>query len=164
MSIEVLQSMMETLVDMQRRMGGVSIKGTVSADHIDPKAGMVRLVIGQDDDGNAVLSPWVPYAQTAGALKIHSAPSAGQTMEISSDSGDVEQGTARPLHWSDENKSPSDKGNEHVITFGNAKIELRSDELVVTVPRMFLKCGGSTFELSDNGLKMVAPDFDFSEG
>ena len=164
MSVEVFQSLMETLVDMQRRMGGVSVKGRVSAEHIDPKAGKVRLIIGQDDDGQDVLSPWVPYAQTAGALKVHSAPSAGQTMEISSDSGDIEQGAARPLHWSDDNKSPSEKGDEHVLTFGEAKVELRSGEIVVTVPRMLVKCGGSTFELSGSGLKMVAPDFDFSQG
>lgn len=161
MALEFLQSLMEQLVDMQRRMGGVSIKGRVSADHIDPEAGKVRLVIGQDDDGKDVLSPWVPYAQTAGALKIHSAPSAEQTMEISSDSGDVEQGTARPLHWSQDNKSPSAKGDEHVLTFGDVRIELRNGELVLKLPRLLIESGNTKFELSAGGLKAVADDYQF---
>ncbi len=161
MALEFLQSLMEQLVDVQRRMGGVSMKGKVSPDHIDPKSGKVRLIIGQDDDGKDVLSPWVPYAQTAGALKVHSAPSGGQTMEISSDSGDVEQGTARALHWSDDNRSPSAKGDEHVITFGNVRIELRNGELVLKLPRLLVESGSTTFELTEGGLKAVANDYQF---
>jgi hypothetical protein len=34
-------------------------------------------------------------------------------------------------------------------------------EIIVKVPRLFVECDGSTFELTGGGLKMVAPDYQF---
>ena len=74
---------------------------------------------------------------------------------------DPRQAVALPMTWSDQNKSPSDKGDENVLTFGSARVELRGGEIVVEVPRLFIKCGGTTFELTGGGIKAVAADYQF---
>lgn len=156
---EIILSLVQEVSELKRRTAASNWRGTVK--DVDPVKGTARLVLGQDEDGNDVLSPALPYAQTAGALKIHNPPSVGQQMEISTAAGDMEQGTIRPLHWSSQNTAPSTNGNEHVATLGDFKIEIRSGELVLTVPKIKFVAGGSTFELTGAGLKMVAADYDF---
>lgn len=157
--IQTLISLVQDVSELKRRTAASNWRGKVK--EVDAAKGVARLVMGQDEDGNDVLSPWLPYAQTAGALKIHSPPSVGQQMEVSTSGGDMEQGTLRPLHWSNENTSPSAKGDEHVATLGAFKAEVRGQELVITVPKIKFVCGGSTFELTGAGLKMVAADYQF---
>ncbi|WP_238481516.1 hypothetical protein [Pseudochrobactrum algeriensis] len=85
-------------------------------------------------------------------------------MTVLNGSGDFRQGLALPMTWSDANKSPSDKGDENVMTFGSATVVVRGDEIVVKVPRLLIECDGTTLELSGNGIRAVASDFDFSQG
>lgn len=152
--IQVLLSLVQDVSELKRRTAASNWRGKVK--EVDPEKGTARIILGQDEDGNDVLSPPLPYAQTAGALKIHTPPSVGQQMEVSTSGGDMEQGTLRPLHWSNENTSPSTKGDEHVATLGQFRVEIRSGEIVITVPKVKLVAGGSTFELTDSGLTLVA--------
>ena len=158
---KLLGDILRRTAEIERRFDGMVKQGTVA--EVDPKAGTVRIRYGGTDD-EPFLSPPVPYAQTAGALKVHAPPSKGQQMTVLSGSGDFRQGLAVPMTWSDSNKSPSEKGDENVLTFGSATVELRGDEIVVKVPRLLIDCAGTTFELSAAGLKAVAPDFDFKQG
>ena len=144
--------------EIERRIDGMVKQGPVA--EVDPKAGTVRLRLGGTEE-EPFLSPPVPYAQIAGAMKIHSPPSVGQQMTLISGTGDFRQGLAVPMTWSNQNAAPSDKGDEHVLTFGSCRIELRGHEIIVKVPRLFVECDGSTFELTGGGLKMVAPDYQF---
>jgi Phage P2 baseplate assembly protein gpV len=146
--------------EIERRIDGMVKQGPVA--EVDPKAGTVRLRLGGTEE-EPFLSPPVPYAQIAGAMKIHSPPSVGQQMTLISGTGDFRQGLAVPMTWSNQNAAPSDKGDEHVLTFGDCRIELRGSEIVVKVPRIFFECEGSTFELTGGGLKMAAPDYEFSQ-
>ncbi len=123
--------------------------------HVDPKAGKARIRVGGSDE-EPFLSPWVRYSQTMGALKVHAPPSIGQQMDLSSDSGDFETATLTPRTQSDENKSPSEKGDENVVTFGDLRVEARGNELVITVPKLKIDCGGTTFEWSAAGLEAFA--------
>jgi hypothetical protein len=153
----IMRSIYERLGEHERRLAGSQWVGKVT--HVDTEKHLIRIALGKDDDGGKVLSPWVPVAQVAGALKLHSLPSVGQVMAVRSEAGDIEQGVAEPYHWTEDNPSPSDKGDEHIMTFGDVRIELRGDEIVINVPRLFVKCGGTTFELTGGGLKAVAPDY-----
>lgn len=156
--VSVLVRLDANVAEINRRLENGDRHGTVH--EVDPKKQRVRMRLGGTDD-EPFLSPWIPYNQTAGALKFHSPPSKGQQMTFRAPDGDFRQGYAIPLTWSDENKSPSEKGDEHVATFGEFKAEVRGKELTIEVPRIFLKCGGSTFELTGDGLKMAAPDYQF---
>jgi len=146
------------LAQIERRLAGMLRHGTVH--EVDARSGTVRLRVG-GSDAEPVLSPAVPYAQTAGALKVHAPPSVGQQMTIVAPTGDPRQGVALPMTWSQTNPSPSDKSDENVVTFGDARFELRQGELIVKVPRILIECEGSTLELTGAGLKMRAPEYQF---
>lgn len=133
-------------------------KTTGPVVEVDPKNGKARIRLGGTDD-KPFLSPWVRYAQTMGALKMHMPPSIGQQMDLHSDNGNFEQGTLHPRTQSDDNKSPSEKGDEHVATFGQFRTEIRSGDLLVKVPKIRIECGGTIFELTGDGLKAVADDY-----
>lgn len=147
------------IAELERRADGTVKQGRVA--EVDPKAGTVRIRLNEEGADEPFLSPPIPYAQMAGALKVHTPPSVGQQMTIISGAGDFRQGIAVPMTWSDKNAAPSDKGDEHVLTFGSARVELRGNEIVVKVPRLFIECDGATFELTGGGLKMAAPDYQF---
>lgn len=134
------------VVALEQRLAGMMRHGTVL--EVDPAKGLARLDLGVDDDGKPLQSPWVPYAQVAGAMKFHSPPSKGQQMTLMSPNGDWMQGIAVPMHWSNQNKSPSDKGDEHVMTYGGVTITIKGDSYTI-------KVGGVTVEISGAGVKIT---------
>lgn len=133
----------ERLQEINRRIAGSQMLGKVT--HVDAEKRLARIEIGKDDDGNPVLSPWRPYTQTSGALKLHNPPSVGQPMKISAANGDIQQGYIEPLQWSAENPSPSDNSDEHVLTFGNVAIRLRNGELLLVVAGVSYKWAADGF-------------------
>jgi hypothetical protein len=116
---------------------------------VDPARQRARVRLGGTDD-KPFLSPWVPYSQVAGAFKFHSPPSVGQQVTFRCPDGDFRQGYITPLTWSDANRSPSNKGDEHVAEFGEYRSEIRKDEFVQKVPKHRLE-SGSTFITFENG-------------
>lgn len=142
---DLFREIFEALQEQRRRLAGTEIKGKIPEGGVDAAAKKIRVVIGKNPEGEDVLSPWVPVKQAAGALKLHSLPSVGQTMVIRSETGDVEQGVAEPFHWSEDNPSPSDKGDEHVLTFGAVTATIKADGI-------YLDVGGTTFKFSASGL------------
>ncbi|MBF6992726.1 phage baseplate assembly protein V [Cupriavidus sp. IK-TO18] len=152
---KALRSIFERLQEHERRLAGSNWTGKVK--EVDPAKKLVRIVLGKDDDGHEVLSPWMPYAQTAGALKVHNPPSVGQVMTISSEAGDLEQGRAHPFHWSDDNPSPSDSGDEHVMTFGSVTVTL-------TAGGLKLEVGGTVLEVGAGKIGMLADLIDTRGG
>lgn len=124
--------------DLERRMANTVRHGTVH--EVNAAEGWVRIDLGDGDNGKH-LSAKIPYAQVAGALKVHAPPSVGQQMTMIAPGGDAAQALAVPFTWSDSNASPGTTGDEHVLTFGSARVELKGSELVVHV-------GGFTLALS----------------
>ena len=133
------------VADLERRFAGVVRHGTV--EEVDPAKQIVRVKFGEDKDGKPFLSPWVPYAQIAGALKVHTPPTKGQQMSTLSPSGDWMQAVALPMHWSDANPSPSKNGDENVATYGNVRITVKDDLVQVIV-------GGTKVSISSAGVKI----------
>lgn len=130
------------LAELERRADGMVKQGPVA--EVDPAAGTVRIRLG-GTDSEPFLSPPIPYAQIAGALKVHTPPSVGQQMTIVSGGGDFRQGLAVPMTWSDQNESPSQSGEENVVTFGDVRLELKSGGLKISV-------GGVTVEITGSGV------------
>ncbi len=144
--IEAIIARMERrIVDLEQRFDKVVRHGAVT--DIDEKSHRVRLRIGGTDE-KPLKSPWVPYGQIAGALKLHSMPSEGQTMTLLCPTGDFRQAVAIPLTWSDQNKSPSDKKGEHVLTFENVTVTLKKDSLKFAV-------GDASLELNKDFIKSL---------
>lgn len=141
------------LAEMERRMSAGHLSGAVHA--VDATKGLVRLNLGEATGGGTVLSPWVRYAQTGGALKVHAPPTVGQQMTVMAPAGDMSQGIAMSLGWSDANPSPSGAGDQNVLTFGAVAITMTASSLTLTV-------GGSSIEITAGGIQMTAPRIDLN--
>ncbi|MDP1642722.1 MAG: phage baseplate assembly protein V [Phenylobacterium sp.] len=116
--------------ELERRLANVIREGVV--EEIDPARQRVRLRLS-GVGADAFLSPWVPYAQHAGALKLHTPPSVGQQMTLHSPAGDLRRGQAQPYTWSQAEPAPSGDGDVHVLTFGGVRIEVRADGLRIAL-------------------------------
>lgn len=134
------------LAEVERRVYGQIRHGTVHS--VDTSQGTMRLKLGEATDGGDFLSPEVPYAQHAGAIKVHVPPSVGQQMTILSPGGDWRGAVAVPMTWSDQNQSPSSASDENVITYGSVTLTLKADSLTATI-------GGVTFKVSTQGVEIT---------
>lgn len=106
--------------ELRKRMADMQQPGTVAA--VDAAQQLVQLDLGPDPETGATkLSPWAPYAQWAGDMKDHSAPSVGQQMMLHAPGGDLEQAYAVPFTFSNANPSPSQSADERVRTWGGTK-------------------------------------------
>jgi len=152
--VNAFRQVFETLQEHDRRIAGSEMRGKVT--EVDTDKALVRVAIGKDADGNDVLSPWVPYKQTAGAMKFHNPPSVGQVMAVRSETGDIEQGLAEPFRWNDNNQAPSKAGNEHVLTLGSVTVTVTGDKVRIQV-------GGAYLELTAGGLTAKTPQVDWTQ-
>jgi phage baseplate assembly protein gpV len=150
------------IAELERRFSGVMRHGTV--EEVDAGKQRVRLNFGKDMGGEPFLSPWVPYAQIAGALKVHTPPSKGQQFTALSPNGDWQQAVALPMTWSDQNKSPSSKGDENVLTYANVTVTIKDDlskvvvgaaSLNVASAAVTIKVGGVNVEITDAGVAIT---------
>lgn len=146
MAIHELVELASRVAELERRFSGTMRHGTV--EEVDPAKQIVRLNFGESDDGKPFLSPWIPYAQIAGALKVHTPPSKGQQFTLLSPTGDWQQAVAMPLTWSNQNPSPSQNGDENVLTFGNVRITVKDNLTEV-------KVGGVTMKISGEGVAIT---------
>jgi phage baseplate assembly protein gpV len=162
MAIRELVELASRVAELERRFSGTMRHGTV--EEVDPSKQLVRMKFGTDVDGKPFLSPWVPYAQIAGALKVHTPPSKGQQFTMLSPTGDWQQAVALPMTWSDHNKSPSSNGDENVLTYGNVKATIKDDltqvdvggtVLEVTSDHVKITVGGVTVEITDGGVAIT---------
>ena len=117
------------------------------------------------------LSPWVPYAQFSGALRVHTPPTVGQQLTAMSPSGDFQQAVALPLTHHSGNPSPSKAGDENVVTYGNVRMTLADDLVRVDVggtrlelssAKITLSTGGSSMEMTDAGVKITGARIDLN--
>jgi len=134
---------------LERRLAQATKHGPVA--DVDPAKGLVRLDLGPGDDG-PLLSPWVPYAQIAGALKVHAPPSKGQQMTYLAPGGDPSQAIALPMTWSENNESPSDSGAENVLTFGDVKITIDKSSVLIEIGGFKLRVSAAGLAMSGGGV------------
>ena len=147
-----LVALVARVAELERRFSGMMRHGTV--DQVDPAKQRVRLNFGKDEDGNPFLSPWIPYAQLAGALKVHTPPSKGQQFSSLSPNGDWQQAVALPMTWSNQNASPSNAGDENVLTFGNVRATIKNDQCKIVVGSATFEISGSKVEAKVGGVTM----------
>lgn len=147
MAIRELVELASRLTEMERRLAGMMRHGTVA--EVDPARQRVRLDFGPAHGGEGqFLSPWVPYAQFSGALRVHTPPTVGQQFTAMSPTGDFQQAVAVPLTHHDGNPSPSNAGDQNVVTYGNVTLTLADGRVGVEV-------GGVTFNVSGGGVEIT---------
>ena len=73
MAIREIVELVARVTDLERRVAGVMRHGTVA--EVDPGRQRMRLDFGPTHGGQGrFLSPWLPYAQFSGALRVHTPP------------------------------------------------------------------------------------------
>jgi phage baseplate assembly protein V len=156
--VYVIRSIVDRITRAERRLDTMVRHGPV--EEVNAKDGTARIRIGGTDE-KPQLSPWIPYGQHAGKLKVHSPPSKGQQLTMLSPTGDFRQSVAMPLTWSDKEKSPSEKDDENVLTYGNVRatikdglLEVKVGDSVITAKSgtIELKVGGSTVTITANDI------------
>ena len=125
---------------------------------VDPSKQVFRMEIARDTDGTVQKSPWIRYAQFAGALKIHTPPVIGQTMTALSQSGDLEQAIGHPYGWNNANPSPGTT-DDHVLTYlSKIKVTMSDGKLVATIPETTFKVDDDhSFTLDKDGMLHTGP-------
>ena len=141
-----LAELVARVAELERRVAGTMRHGRVA--EVNASEAWVRLDFGPATGGGRFLSPKIPYAQIAGALKVHTPPSEGQQMTMISPSGDWSQAVAVPMTWSNANESPSDQESEHVLTYGDWRITLKEQSLK-------FECGDLTLEKTNSGMSLA---------
>ena len=163
MAVRELVELVSRVAELERRFAGVLRHGTVA--EVDPERQRVRLDLGPVHGAEGrFLSPWVPYAQFSGALRVHTPPTVGQQLTAMSPSGDFQQAVALPLTHHSGNPSPSKAGDENVVTYGNVRMTLANDLVRVDVggtlfelssAKVTLSTGDSSIEMTDAGVKIT---------
>lgn len=144
---EIVAGMAERLAVLETRVANMIVEGTV--EEVKPAEQLVRLRIGGTDD-KPQLSGWMPYAQSAGDMKWHTPPSVGQQMTAISKDGVPEKAVALPMTWSNDNPSPSTKGDEDVYTRGDLKETRRGDEYKIEL-------GSTSITMTKDALVLRGP-------
>ena len=135
MAVRELVELVSRVAELERRFAGVLRHGTVA--EVDPERQRVRLDLGPAHGAEGrFLSPWVPYAQFSGALRVHTPPTVGQQLTAMSPSGDFQQAVALPLTHHSGNPSPSIAGDENVVTYGNVRMTLADDPTIQQVSQL----------------------------
>lgn len=150
---DVIDRLIEAVSQLTMRIGALEARADNMIRHgkvtdVDTKKQLARIEIGERD-GTPLKSAWVPYAQIAGDYKSHRPPTKGQQMTLFAPNGEVRQAVLLPFTWSDQNKSPSDKEDEHVTTFGKLKIIEKKDSIVLSV-------GDTEFEITTDSINLTA--------
>jgi phage baseplate assembly protein V len=141
------------VAEYERRMDNMVRHGKVT--DVDTKKHLARIEIGERD-GKPLKSAWIPYGQVAGEYKSHRPPTKGQQMTMFAPNGEVRQAMLLPFTWSDDNKAPSDKEDEHVDTYGDKfKIVRKKDHLSFTVDKSSITFEPGKITVNVDGSKTV---------
>ncbi|OCC05256.1 hypothetical protein BA190_10155 [Labrys sp. WJW] len=159
MIIEFLRRMEEMerrLNTAERRLANMFTPGAVAEE----EAGKgVRINLGGSDD-EPFLSPWIKSGNLSGVTSIPVGK--GAQMMVLAPNGDLEQAMAIPWDHTDARGNPAKSGDETVFYQRNGvRFSEQGGVMSIEASSFRIKCGGSTFELSGGGLKMVASDYDF---
>lgn len=147
MAIHELVELVARIAELERRFSGMMRHGTVA--EVDTNTQRIRLDFGPAHGiSGRFLSPWIPYAQFSGALRVHTPPSVGQQFTAMSPNGDFQQAVAVPLTHSSSNPSPSMAADQNVLNFGNVTLTLAEDYLEIAVGGVRFKVDGANVEIT----------------
>lgn len=152
MAIRELVELAARIAELERRFSGMMRHGTVA--EVDTTTQRIRLDFGPAHGASGrFLSPWIPYAQFSGALRLHTPPSVGQQFTAMSPNGDFQQAVAVPLTHSSANPSPSTAADQNVLSFGSVTVTLAEDSLEVSVGGVRFKVDGANVEITGGEIR-----------
>ncbi len=151
--MDVLTEMAMRITELARRVRNIIRYADVT--EVDPAKGLVKVVDKGGGEGKDLHSPWRPWAEvgaprSAGNGTTWRPPTKGQRVMWISPSGNPGEGIIMAAAFSNECAAPSQSGDEHVETIGNAKTTMKDGShklevggaiVEVTPGKIKLKCG-----------------------
>lgn len=129
-----IRRLKNALEGVERRIALMSLPGKVAEKDADKR--MLRLKLGETDDGQPILGPWSRWQEaTAGGMKIHSEPADNEQMILSSASGTVGAASmTMPATYDQDNEAPSKSSDTAVFTCGQGRIEIGAAGILLQGP------------------------------
>lgn len=118
-----VMTLFRRVAEMERRLRNVVRYGKVK--EVDVDKGLVRV-----EDGG-LLSGWMPWHDSGGAIKTWTPPSVGQVAVMFSPSGDIAQGIAFAGQFSNDNPAPHDKAAQYVMEIGSTRIIVEGNKTTI---------------------------------
>ena len=140
-----IRTLHRKVAQLDRRLALASVPGKVAS--VDHDKRTLRLELGKDADGSAVLSPPIRWQQPgAGTFKVHAPPKVGEQMTMQSPSGTVGEGSLAMWGTYDkDNAAPSKASDAAVLNVGDATIAMKNGGLTLSV-------GGVSVAISAGGV------------
>lgn len=135
MSME-FEDLLRRIPEIERMIRNIIRYGKVL--EVDAAKGLVRMVDDGGGEGQKLETDWRPWGETGGGIKTWRPPTVGQAVMMISPSGNLAHGIVFSAAFSDENKAPSDKGDEIKETIGASSVTVRGDSHVIKSPRIDL--------------------------
>ncbi|MBB4005805.1 phage baseplate assembly protein V [Allorhizobium taibaishanense] len=111
--VNIILEMKAEVAALRRAVQGMQRVGTVHA--VDGDSRRMRMKFA-GAEGSEFLSPWRPWSEVAGSEKSWRPPTKGQQMIMLSPFGDMRQGVAVPLTFSDANGAPSSALDARILS------------------------------------------------
>lgn len=131
------EDLLRRIPELERRVRNMVRYGVV--EDVDPDKGLVKMKDDGGGEGQTYTSDWRPWAEVGGGIKTWRPPTKGQQVIMFSPSGNLADGIIFNAAFSDQNKQPSDKGDEIVETIGDTRITMRGDSVVIKADKIVLE-------------------------
>ena len=134
---DIMADAYKRIAELERRFQNQRRSGTVY--EVDDDKMLARVNLADDADGEPFLGPWMAWKTiAAGGVKVNIPPTVGQQVEVTSESGDIADGTIDLSSKSTENSLPAAKGGGGHLTFdggsilfGDGKIHLKAGDIIL---------------------------------
>jgi phage baseplate assembly protein V len=127
----------------------------VTVDEVDAAKGLVKATDYGGGEGKDLPLPWLPWGEVGaprqgGNGTTWRPPTKGMKMLLVCPSGNIGEGFLMPAAFSNDCAQPSQSGDEHVETIGNAKttmkdgshkLEVAGASIEVTPGKITIECG-----------------------
>lgn len=128
----LLTEMRRQIAELSRRQANIIRVGRVT--EVDPASGTVRVDVGADD-GDALLTPPIPWPERAGDRRSWNPPTVGEVMTVISPGGEVgARSIAMYGGYTTDTPAPSARGDAAVLAFGGVTITVEGDRVQVDAP------------------------------
>lgn len=141
--------------ELSRRLQNQERTGTVVRTDYENKIYRVKL-LDDDGTGNPYLTPWIPMREAAaGENQTHMPVSLGEQVALVSQSGDLRDAEITHSLASDENPTPSNRGDEYILSkVGKATVKVTDGG-----DKVIFECGKSRMTLTDGSTILATPKF-----
>ncbi|KQI68697.1 hypothetical protein AN189_07260 [Loktanella sp. 3ANDIMAR09] len=117
----ILKAMDRRIAELERRLRGRSREGVVVES--DPGAGLYRVQLGE-----GLTTPWIRVqALSSGGVQIMAEPTVGQSVTVTSESGDLTDAQIALSSFSDAAPRPHGKSGEFAVAKGGVKMVLSAE-------------------------------------